>query len=251
MPIPIGYKETIITPRVSRSVEAFWSFRANSCGKSLVLPDGRCDIILQSNIRKLDSPIPIITGPATQPYTVDYNVGDQWLGVRLRPDSGVSVWQHKIAQAADAVVLGQDAVALLPELGNINSPDFTLEIVVSALQPMLLRHTHQRLSCAVDALHASGGRIPIAKLATLIGCTTRQLNRLFRSNIGLSTKTYAQLVQFHRTLNLIRVEQQTITSAALEGGYADHAHLTRAFQRFGGFAPSRLPQDLAQPSLFG
>jgi len=49
---------------------------------------------------------------------------------------------------------------------------------------------------------------------------------------------------------LIVEERLSISDAAYEGGYADHAHLTRAFQRFGGFAPSAIPEDLVRPSVF-
>jgi transcriptional regulator GlxA family with amidase domain len=109
---------------------------------------------------------------------------------------------------------------------------------------------NNRLSGALDALHVSGGRRRIDELSKYAGCTTRQLNRMFRSNVGLSAKTYAQLVQFHRTLKLIQCERLSITVAAFEGGYADQAHLTRAFQRFGGFTPSNVPHDLSLPMLF-
>jgi hypothetical protein len=34
--IPIGYQETIVTPKASRSVEAYWSFTADKPGQSLV-----------------------------------------------------------------------------------------------------------------------------------------------------------------------------------------------------------------------
>lgn len=237
-----------MTPQASRSVEALWSFTANKPGRSLVLPDGRCDIIVRYNIHASHTPIPVITGPATQAYTVECDVGDSWLGMRLRPSSGVALWQSEIVLAADRVLRGPEALELLPGLAALNRKPITRANFVEAIGMIHLR-ADPRLTRSLDALHVSGGRIRIEKLAQFAGCTSRHLNRLFRSHIGLAAKTYAQLVQFHRTLKLVKQERLAITSAAFEGGYADHAHLTRAFQRYGGFTPSEMSEELTLPTL--
>lgn len=250
MPIPVGYHETIVTPEASRSVEAYWSFTAEKAGGGLVLPDGRCDIILQYNIHSSDVPVPIITGPATQAYTVEYEVGDRWLGMRLRPDNGCALWTSGIAHAVNTVLIGPEALALLPKLATLNSSNLTISDLSNTVGVMTTHNINRWVSRALGALHTSGGRMQIEKLAEFVGCTPRHLNRIFRSHTGLSAKTYAQLVQFHRTLRLLQREHLPITGAAFEGGYSDHAHLTRAFRRFGGFAPSEIPDELALPTLF-
>lgn len=215
-----------------------------------MLPDGRCDIILQDNALSPKPATPIITGPGTLPYTVEYKKGDRWFGIRLRPYKGVILWQQQITCAKNRVLSGQDAIDVLPQLAELIDNGSTLNQFANSIdaQQSLLRD--QRLMNALEALHLSGGRIRIAKMADFVGCTARQLNRLFCSNIGLTTKSYAQLVQFHRALKLVQREKLSITNAAFEGGYADHAHLTRAFKRYGGFTPSDLPPDLSVPVLF-
>jgi AraC-like DNA-binding protein len=201
-----------------------------------------------------DDPIPVITGPSTRAYKVKYESGDSWLGIRLRPDRAVMLWQKNIGKAADKVLRGQDAIAMLPQLVGINRHELSFAQLAKALEAITMPEhgTDQdsRLLQALNALHVSGGRLPIEKIAALAGCTTRQLNRMFRSNVGLSAKTYSQLVQFHRTLKLLQKERLPITAAAFEGGYADQSHLTRAFQRFGSFTPLGLSSDLYLPELF-
>ncbi|MCF6232274.1 MAG: AraC family transcriptional regulator [Rhodobacteraceae bacterium] len=205
---------------------------------------------MRYNIHGSDAPIPVITGPATQAYTVEYDVGDSWLGIRLRPDNGRALWQSRIAQAADTVLRGQDALSLMPGLAALKGGQMTAANLANAVEITMTLNLDHRLIRALDVLHASGGRMRIEKLARFAGCTSRHLNRVFRSNIGLTAKTYAQLVQFNRTLRLIQQEHLPITGAAFEGGYADHAHLTRAFRRFGGFTPSDPPNELSLPVLF-
>jgi len=235
---------------MSRYVEAFWSYSASENGSSLILPDGRCDVILRFNARQPDEPIPIVTGPATEPFTVDFVQGDSWLGIRFRPQYGVVLWRRRITAAVDKVLLGKEALALLPELNEVIEGCLTIQNLAASIGINTSSLEDNRLLNCLDVLHTSGGRIRVDRLAQSAGCTPRQLNRIFRTNTGLTTKTYSQLVQFHRTVKLIQVEGLSITDAAFEGGYSDHAHLTRAFKRFGGFAPSRVPRDLSLPGLF-
>lgn len=254
MPIPYNYQESIVTPKASRHVEAYWSFSAPDAGEAIVLPDGRCDIILRFNLHTEDAPTPIITGPGTQAYTVNYKAGDSWIGLRLRPNKACLLWHNNIRHAADQVLRGADAIALLPELKNIERPNATAASLATTLDTSeLLLQNHRsdgKVAQAIDTLHITGGRLGVDDLASSVQYSSRHLNRLFQTTVGLSVKLYSQLIQFHRTLSLIQHAQLPVTDAALEGGYADHAHLTRAFQRFGGFSPSRTPHDLSLPGLF-
>lgn len=193
---------------------------------------------------------PIITGPATRAYRIDYNAGDQWFGIRLRPDQNATLWQRDLHHSADIVLRGQAALDRLPALSGLHGSRLTRD----ALARVIPRHTwpdvDPRLTRAIDILHMSGGRVRITALAKRLACTPRHLNRLFRCHVGLAAKVYAQLVQFHRALRLITLGQVPIIAAAYEGGYSDHAHMARAFRRFGGFTPSTVPADLSLPNIF-
>jgi len=224
---------------------------ADKDGRSLVLPDGRCDIIVKYNNQEATPPVPIITGPATLPYTIEYIAGDSWLGIRLRPHSAFELWRQRITGAVDTVLRGDDAIALLPDLKQIAHSELSTNSLAKLwLEIKSSSATDKRLVATLELLHVSGGRIRVEELSKRVGCTARQLNRLIKTNTGLTTKTYSQLVQFHRTLELIQAQRFSLTGAALEGGYSDHAHLTRAFKRFGGFTPTTIPADLSAPSLF-
>ena len=250
MPIPAGYHEAIQTPKATRGIEALWSFSAKESGSAIVLPDGRCDVILRNHINRPDQITPIITGPATQMYRVEYDTGDQWFGVRLRPEQGATLWADDLNIARDRVLRGDDALHTMPALAQLKGRALTLDALAQVTRAAICGNIDQRLTRAIDMLHASGGRLRVDNLAQQQGGSTRHLHRLFQRNTGLAAKTYAQLVQFHRTLGLLMKGRLPITAAAFEGGYADHAHLTRAFRRFGGFKPSALPPELALPTLF-
>ena len=188
MPIPVGYKETILTPQMSRTVEARWTFMTDRSGSALVLPDGRCDIILRYSIHDTKRPLPIVTGPATQAYWVPYIKGECWIGMRLRPECGAWIWKDKIDQAADAVLRGERTYSLLPAIRMYACRQALLDNFFGMVKNIQEGQPNRRLCEAVKLLHVSGGRICLENLADMKQCTARHLNRLFCANVGLTAK---------------------------------------------------------------
>ncbi|TCN34357.1 helix-turn-helix protein [Shinella granuli] len=70
--------------------------------------------------------------------------------------------------------------------------------------------------------------------------STRTVQRIVRDATGLSPKSYARILQFHRALRLLRDHHMRPSEAASEAGYADQAHMTHALRDFGGLSPARL-----------
>lgn len=249
MPLPAGYHEPLMTPRAARCVEATWTYRAQTAGRSLVLPDGRCDVIVRLSPRL--RPYAVLTGAATQPYAVTYARGDQWVGLRMRPGLGRAIWGAQLAGSRDSALRGDAALAALPELEQVLAHGQDVEAIRAALLalPCLAAAPPcpAPVQTALDRLHLTGGRLSVADLATLLTITPRQVARLFQKYIGLTPKTYAQLIRFHRAVSLLRRGHLSLTQVALEAGYSDQPHLTRHIRRFGGFAPNALPAQLSQP----
>lgn len=254
IPIPSGYQETIVTPKASRRVEAYWSYASEREGRSLILPDGRCDIMLRFRHGCCVAPNLQITGPSTKAYIVEFEAGDRWIGVRFRPESAGILWGHEIGRAVNLVLHGDAALKLVPHLSRLKAHDLSLAHLTEVLESSGLlddrRSNIDRLPQALDILHASGGRVRIDELAAMVGCSSRHLNRLFHTNIGIHAKTYGQIAQFHRALRLISHQGLSITDAAYEAGYADQAHLTRKFRQFGGFTPKNIPDEVANFPIF-
>jgi AraC-like DNA-binding protein len=254
IPIPFGYQETIVTPRASRRVEAFWSYASEREGRSLILPDGRCDIMLRFKQDCSLAPKLQITGPATKAYVVEFEADDRWIGVRFRPESAGVLWGAELEKSVNLVLHDSAALKIVPHLSVLERRDLSLAHLSEALESSGLLNDQQssddRLPQALDILHTSGGRVRIDELAAMVGCSSRHLNRLFRSNIGIQAKTYGQIAQFHRALQLISDQRLSIADAAYEAGYADQAHLTRKFRQFGGFTPKNIPLEIANFAIF-
>jgi AraC-like DNA-binding protein len=97
-------------------------------------------------------------------------------------------------------------------------------------------------------LVASGGRVPIGRLAEEVGWSHRHLLARFRRQVGLGPKTAARLVRFERVLG--RLEEGRGLDwgrVAREVGYADQAHLIRDFHQFAGATPTEFVARTTPP----
>lgn len=111
MHLPARYFQTLLTPDQSRRVETIWSYTAAEQSSTTILPDGRCDLILHRNLSS-DAPLQVImTGPATTPYAIEMQVGDTWVGLRMRPTFGGVLWGDAITSARDHALRGEEVTA--------------------------------------------------------------------------------------------------------------------------------------------
>jgi AraC-like DNA-binding protein len=97
-------------------------------------------------------------------------------------------------------------------------------------------------------LVASGGRVPIGRLAAEVGWSHKRLLARFRRQVGLRPKTAARLVRFEGVLGRLD-ERRPLDwgQVAREVGYADQAHLIREFHQFTGMTPTAFVARTSPP----
>jgi methylphosphotriester-DNA--protein-cysteine methyltransferase len=94
-------------------------------------------------------------------------------------------------------------------------------------------------------LVASGGAVPIARIADEVGWSHRHLITRFRQQVGLRPKTAARLVRFDGVWRSI--DQRRPLDWGADTGYADQAHLVRDFREFTGTTPVEFLDQTRQP----
>jgi AraC-like DNA-binding protein len=90
---------------------------------------------------------------------------------------------------------------------------------------------------ALGRLRASGGSVRVEALATELGCSRRHLVAGFREQVGVSPKTLARILRFHRAVGMMG-SGPGWAEIAFSCGYYDQAHLIRDFNQFAGSSPS-------------
>jgi AraC-like DNA-binding protein len=109
--------------------------------------------------------------------------------------------------------------------------DFTgsLQQVIATLTPT---HGHPRIGLA----------------ATALGVSVRTLQRRL-AEAGLSFEVLVRTDRLDRAARLLETTRSTVLDIALDLGYSDHAHFTRAFRRWTGLAPLAYRRARGGPRL--
>lgn len=94
-----------------------------------------------------------------------------------------------------------------------------------------------------QALVHAHGNVRVSALNDVTGWSPRRLGNAFRDACGMTPRQLATVLRFQRATDLVRAAAASSrrvrwSEIAADCGYADHAHLSRAFRQFAGQTPS-------------
>lgn len=187
-----------------------WAFVATHDEVAVVQPDGCRDVICVT--RAGGAREVFLTDWDVAPRRVDLRAGTKVEGVRLRP--GVTL-EH------------------LPETDG----GFDRAAIVGAV------HHTAELSEIIDAL--TEPQATVAGVARQGAMSLRSLQRQFRAH-GLPPPDFWRLLGRARRAVLGLSAPVPLAEIACDHGYADQAHMTRAFTRWFGVTPAALRRDPAR-----
>lgn len=100
--------------------------------------------------------------------------------------------------------------------------------------------THsQPVVLAIEAMENHiGDPLTLSQLALLAGIGTRQLNRLFGDNLGLSTMGFYRALRLEKAQNLLTGSPLAISQIALATGFSSPAHFSQCFRENYGRSPT-------------
>jgi AraC-like DNA-binding protein len=176
----------------------------------------------------------------------------------LTPLGMLSVFRTELRQVVDRLVPLDElcgaarARQLWTALQSCYSADACCEafgrwLEAVALAGPALASADQRI--ARTALRLGGmdlTHFDLSDLAAQEGVTRRQLERDFRRRLAVSPGAYARLVRFQRAAAAV-ARGMPLLDAALDNGYADQAHMNRAFKTYTGLTPRALAQEGSRP----
>jgi transcriptional regulator GlxA family with amidase domain len=90
--------------------------------------------------------------------------------------------------------------------------------------------------------------LEIAVIARLVDSSSRQLERVFLSDTGLSPSEYYRNSRLKYGRWLLTTTDLPIVTIAFESGFSDASHFIRHFQQLYGMAPGRLRKTLKPPA---
>ncbi|MCH4090982.1 GlxA family transcriptional regulator [Acetobacter sp.] len=80
--------------------------------------------------------------------------------------------------------------------------------------------------------------LPISSVAKRLGISSRQLERLFQSVLGIRPAVFYRMIRLRYARSLLSQGEMSITQVAIETGFSDCAHFSRQFKTMFGHSPS-------------
>ncbi|MEY1555925.1 helix-turn-helix domain-containing protein [Yoonia sp. R2331] len=151
-------------------------------------------------------------------------------------------------------------VGLVPLLGAVQealdtslplkSAECLSEAMFGALSTLPAAMTvPQYLKAMVGDIERTHGNIKVTDLLANVPVSERKARDEFGHLVGLSPKRFAKLLQINHAFGaMLELGSQRLAELAIECGFSDQAHMTRAFADFLGNSPVRFSEDI-EPTL--
>lgn len=128
------------------------------------------------------------------------------------------------------------------QLKNTTDVNVQIEIISDLMQELITLNkvpSDDRIQQSIYTILKNRGQITIKRLIEELHVTERTFERKFMSQVGLTPKQFAKIVQFQYSLNkLTRDNFENLTEIGFDSGFSDQSHFIREFKKYTGKTPS-------------
>jgi len=243
----MSYREHAAPPSLAPWLECTWERRGDGAPVR-VLPDGCIDIVWTEGAET------ILVGANTSAFMSPVGCGVRVAGARFRPGAapallGVAAEGVRDVRIEVEQLWGGDGARLAASLDSHGDP-------VGGLREWLLGRLRdaQRpdpiVRVAVQQLReATGAPASVARIATYLGVSERQLRRRVAGAVGYGPKRLARVLRLHRALEAARAGDG-LARVAFDAGYADQAHFANECRLLAGAPATVVLASWAQRDRF-
>jgi len=226
-------------------IQCFWILEGGGSIPDVLYPDGCIDIIAnlgkQLLVREkevlLEPDCVYLGGAITEAIYQYIPMGVRLLGVRFQP--GCYEYFYKPQMLAD-IKDGCIRVAnnMLPSIECLKeNPLLSLNIFFASR----INFLDNGIKDAIDMIVKKKGNTNLSAIAGHCHKSPRQTERIFKRTVGLTPKQFCNIIQFSNLQKLLytKTSNETLLGVALDAGYYDHAHLTKAYKKITRHRPSQ------------
>lgn len=225
---------------------------------AVIVPDGSIDLLFHCGVDCIRAfSYGSVTRMSDISYLADLKPGDRIFGVRFYP--GQAWWPGGLpvsdltGSSMDLTDLDYDQ-ATMEQIAQTTDFNHQVDIFMNYYLPEYENHfkaTSRAELCQIMINTISGrrGALRIEEMERMMGYSTRYLNRVFKSETGMSPKTFAKITRFQNVLNAM-LEQKKIAEIAGEFGFFDQSHLLKEFKLFTGMSPLNYMKSNSKRGLY-
>jgi AraC-like DNA-binding protein len=200
----------------------------------VVLPDGRIDLFFMYTA---DGTFQVLLmGLETKPEQRTLQPGTYAYALSLTPLGLEYILQTSIA---DILNSARELPANFWEntSGDFKNLEVFKDFVNHKITEILSQKVDERKLKLFELIYASKGEMSISELAGEVDWSSRQINRYFNAQFGLSLKAYCDILRFRASLAHIAVGK-----LFPELDFADQSHFIKEIKKYSG----ALPKDLSK-----
>jgi AraC-like DNA-binding protein len=233
----LNIKSALPDKSISHFVHSFWMLE-NKTGKDLlttVLPNGMVDMTLMKKnsgnwemlVRGIDTELSeVIIEEGTKIFTiglkllaVEYLLGDSIKSVlNNRKNIANDFWQF--------------------EEGDMSSMENFCKSATQKIGSISTKPIDNRKEKLFELIYSSNGSIPVKELSEQVFWSSRQINRYFNQQFGISLKAYCNLLRLGSSFKHI-----SEGNLFPEQNFTDQNHFIKEIKKYAGVTPKELSKN--------
>lgn len=238
MPDHLNYKYMKPEKALAHFVESFWMLH-NQSGNTkevVVLPDGRIDLFFSQS--------------ATEPFHVTL------MGLGTQADEA-SITAKTLTFAISFKALATEYILHSPVSKLVNAAEnlpadfwgFSVKDMSDfetfckkasgKIQSLIPKEIDSRKQKLFDLIYISNGELSVSELSDKVGWSSRQINRYFSQQYGISLKSYCQVLRFRASFQ--HIKNGTLSPQL---NFVDQSHFIREIKKLSGVLPKDLSRNL-------
>jgi AraC-like DNA-binding protein len=218
-------------------VESFWLLYNKSDSKKevVVLPDGRIDLFFS---RSATEPFHVtLSGIETQADQASLQAGTLMFAISFRLLATEYILHNTVSDLLNyAAHLPADFWDFGPEdLDDFERFCQKASAKIRSLIPAAMDSRKQQL---FDLVYATNGGITVKELSEKVFWSSRQINRYFKQQFGLSLKSYCNILRFRASFHHIKDGK-----LFPQENFADQSHFIKEVKKLSGVSPKELKRN--------
>ncbi|MCT2560453.1 helix-turn-helix domain-containing protein [Chryseobacterium herbae] len=225
-------------PSLDSFVENIGMFHnpSDTAKEVVVMPDGRVDLFFMRF--GPDDPFNIfLIGLETAPEQRAILPGTIAFVVSFRPIAVEYILKTSIADLLNTARILPDDFwnVTTDDLKDLETFNQRISQIVTELLPETIDERKRKL---FDLIYSSNGEMSVKELSEQTGWSSRQINRYFNQQFGLSLKAYSTILRFRASLAHI-AEGKLFP----ELNFTDQTHFIKEIKKFSGVPPKELSKN--------
>ncbi|RPH32446.1 MAG: helix-turn-helix domain-containing protein [Bacteroidales bacterium] len=227
------YREIKIDGFLSNFAKCFWECDFHSDLKYAILPDGYFDLILEIENNQLKNTS--LTGIWTKQKEIITLKGTKLIACRFKLPASEYLFKHEIKSCKDTMIAFNETIWNLNALPFENFETLSFRLKNLFLDILSTERIDNRKIKLFQLIYTSKGNIEVKNLSDMVMWSSRQINRYFDKQFGLSLKTFLNILRCRASYNDIAHGELSPTQ-----NYYDQAHFIKDIKRHTGATPQEL-----------